>query len=657
MGLTRSREGLPGGEPSHRTAVTRSAIVIVAVLLVSSALAPGIVAGEEPGFEATVGQSVVVPGQSSELPVTLQNDAEDPEDRVDPAHDVQATMRSADTPLTVNSGTRVLGTVRDGQPVGTAFAISVPQGIDPGTYHLPIDVTYEFDGDERETETVHVAVTVPDRPVFRVVETESDVPVGGEGPVSLTIENVGTEAASDATVQVTSTTQTISFDESPTAARYVGSWEPGERRTVALDADTAPSASTGTYPLTGRVAFDDTDGNRQHSAPLPVALNASDRHFDLDLVDSTLQVAGDGTATVSVTNAGPDAVDDVSLEIVRTGPYLHPSQATYPVGRLDKGATADARVPIAVSNATESGPREITTRVTYAGDAGDRVRGDTQTLVVPVASMQSFDVEVRENTLRVDREGDLRLAVTNIGDRPVHDPTLRISKSAPSIHPEQHEYAIDTLGPGQTATVTFEIDVADGATPTPRTMTLTMAYDDADGDRRMAQPQTVRMDIAPEKPVFDVTVVDGSVPAGESGSVSVRISNTGEEMLRGLDANAFTDAPYTVTDDSAFVASLGPGESTTVQFGVSIPGDAQVKDYPLSVDIQYQAPDGETRLTDPSDIPVGVTPARGPVDTLAAVYWSVAPERDLIVGGVVGLSVFGLVLGTVGVWRRRADDE
>lgn len=637
--------------------MTRSAIVIVAVLLVSSAVAPGLVAGEDPRFEAHVGQSVVVPGQSTELSVTLQNDAEDPEDTVDPAHDVQATMRSGDTPITVNSGTRVLGTVRDGQPVGTAFAISVPQGIDPGTYHLPIDVTYEFDGDERETETVHVTVTVPDRPVFEVVETESDVPVGGEGSVTVTIENVGTEAASDATVQVTSKSQTIRFDGSPTAARYVGSWEPGETRTVTLDAAMAPAAAAGEYPLTGRIAFDDTDGNRQHSAPLPISMTSTVQRFDLELVESTLQVAGDGTATVEVTNAGSDGVDGVSLEIVRTGPHLQPSQATYPVGHLDAGETAEIRVPITVSNATESGPREITTRVTYAGGAGDRVRGDTQTLVVPVSSMQSFDVEVLENSLRVDREGDLRLAVTNTGDRPVHDPTLRISKTAPSIHPEQHEYAIDSLGPGETATVTFEIDVADGATPTPRTMTLSMAYDDADGDRRMAQPQTVRMDIAPEEPVFDVAVVEGSIAAGDSGAVTVEITNTGKERLSGLDAKAFTDAPFTVTDDSAFVASLGPGETTTIQFGVAIPGDAQVKDYPLSVDVQYQDADGETKLTDTVDLPVTVEPAPSPTEQLASIYWAIAPQQDLVLGGVAGLGFSGLVVGTVGLWRRRRDDD
>lgn len=637
--------------------MTRIALAVVAVLLLSSAVAPGVVAGDDPRFEAHTGSAVVTPGQPAEISVTLQNDAADPEDTVDPAHDVTTTMRAGDTPFTVTSGTRVLGTVRDGRPVTTTFAITVPQNVDPGTYHVPIDVTYEYDGDDRATETVHATVTVPDRAAFAVVGTESEVPVGGDGPVSVTIENVGTEAASDATVEVAARTSAIRFDGSPTAARYVGSWAPGETRTVTLSATAAPTAEAGTYPLTGTVAFDDADGNRRHSAPLPVAARTTAHPFDVDLVESTLQVAGDGVATVAVTNAGSEAVDGVALDIVATGPHLQPSQITYPLGHLDAGATAEARVPIAVATAAESGPRELTTRVTYADSEGEEITGETRSVVVPVSPRQSFDVAVLENTLRVDREGELRVEVRNTGDRPVHDATLRLSDTGPAIHPEQHEYAIGSLDPDQTATATYSIDVADGATPTPRFVSLALTYDDADGDRRTAKPQVVHVDVAPETALFEMRVVDGSIPAGQTGSVSVRITNTGDETLRGLDAKAFTDAPVTVTDDSAFVSALGPGESTTVTFGVSIPGDAQLKDYPLSVDLQYQEPDGETKLTDTYDLPVTVTEAPGPAERLTALYWALAPRQDLLVGGVAGLGVSGLLVGTVGLWRRRRDDE
>lgn len=636
--------------------MTRIALALVGVLLLSTATVPGVAAGIDPHFEAHVGQSVVAPGQTAELAVTLQNDAEDPEDRVDPAHDVQATMTAGDTPFTVTSGTRVLGTVSDGHPIRTTFAISVPQDVDAGTYHLPIEVTYEHDHDERDTETVYATVRVADRAHFQVVETTSSVPVGGDGPVSVTVENVGTEPATDATLQLTSKAKSVHFDGSPSSSQYVGAWAPGERRTLTYTATASPTTDARPYPLTARVAYDDVDGNRRHSAPLAATISPVEHAFDVEPTRSTVQVAGDGTASIAVTNTGETAVEGVSLEVIGTGPMLSSTQVTYPLGHLGPGESAEARVPIAVSPTADPGPREITTRVTYEDGEGDRVIGENRTTVIAVAPEQSVSLAVESNTLRVDREGDLTVRVTNTGELPVRNGNLQITGTAPAVHPEQREYAIGDLDPGQTTTVTYSVDVGDGATATPRTMTFAMAYDDAEGDRRTAKPQTLKIDIAERTPLFDVAVEEGSVPAGDSGAVTITVRNTGEETLSGIDAKAFTDSRLTVTDDSAYVARLGPGESTELTFGVAAPGDAQLKDYPLSVDFQYTDADGETQLTDTYDVPVRVTESEGLIDAVLGFISRLLPADSVPAGSAATLGVTGLLFSTTGLWRRHRDD-
>jgi hypothetical protein len=633
--------------------------IIVALLVVTSvAIGPGIVAGtEDPRFEADVGSTVVTPGQPEQLSVTIVNDAEDPEDRVDAATNVEADMKPGGTPFSISSGSRHLGTLKDGRPVSTSFSIDVPRDIDSGTYAIPIELTYEYDGDERETTTVHVTVIVKDRAAFEVVAVEDSVAVGNDGSVSLTIENVGSEPAADATVRIQSKTAMVHFGGSDAQTRYIGEWDVGEARTVTYAVGTSPEAEAAAYPLIATVKFDDLDGNRQASAPLPAHVHPQPMTFDIEAVESGLQVGTDGTATFEITNTGNEAVSGVSLEVLGTGPHLDPTQRTYPVGTIEPGDTENVSVSVRTADAAAAGDREFTVRVKYDDTDGDRSSGDSRVAVVPVADRQSFDVSVIENDLRVDRDGDLTFEITNTGPKTVRNANIRIGETGPTVHPETTEYSIGTLAPGETTTARFSLDVSDGASPTPRQFTVGMHYDESDGDRVAANPQSIAVDVAPERPVFDVAITGGEVPMGETASVTVRIENTGNETLSKINAKAFTDAPVTITDDSAYIGELAPGESMTLEFGVSAPGDAQMKQYPISMDLQYTDEDGDTELTDTYDVPVTVVESEGIQETVASHYWTLLDYRNALAGGAAGIGLAGFMVFVVTLRKRRRNDE
>lgn len=638
--------------------MVRSHVLVALVVVTSIAIGPGIVAGtEDPRFEADVGSTVVTPGQAEQLSVTLVNDAEDPEDTVDPATNVKAEMKSGDTPFSINSGPRHLGSLKDGTPVATDFSIEVPRDIDSGTYAIPIEVTYEYDGDERETTTVHVTVTVKDRAAFEVVDTEDSVVIGNDGTVTLTIENVGSEPAEDATVRIQSKTSMVHFGGSDSQTRYVEEWAVGEIRTVTYAVSTSPEAGAAAYPLIATVKYDDIDGNRQASGPLPARVTPHATTFGIEAVESSLQVGTDGTATFEITNTGTAAVSGVSLEVVGTGPNLAPSQKTYPAGTIEPGETENVSVSVRTADAAESGDREFTVRVNYDDTDGDRSSGETRVEIVSVADRQSFDVAVIENDLRVDRDGDLTFEITNTGPKTVRNANIRIADTGPTDHPETTEYSIGTLAPGETTTASFSLDVSDGASPTPRQFTVQMHYDESDGDRVAANPQSISVDVAPEKPVFDVAITDGEVPMGETASVTVRIENTDDETLSGINAKAFTDAPVTITDDSAYVGELDPGESTTLEFGIAAPGDAQLKQYPISMDFQYTDADGDTELTDTYDVPVTVVESEGIEETVASLYWTLLDYRNALAGGAAGLGLAGLTVFVITLRNRRRNDE
>ncbi|MFB6070659.1 MAG: hypothetical protein ABEJ76_06500 [Halanaeroarchaeum sp.] len=489
--------------------MTRTAVVFVGLLLASTVAGTGVVtAAEDPRFEVYVAQETLTPGTQNQVSVTIVNDAAEPDDRVETARSVEATMRAGDTPFAVTSGTRLLGTVGDGVPSRATFGLDVPENVESGTYRLPIDVTYEYEGDERETTTVYATVRVADRAAFAVVDTGDDTRVGSVGTVNVTVENVGSAPANDASVELASTVPALTFGGASATNRYAGSWEPGERKTVTFEVTVSSRAEPRPYALTATVAYDDQDGVPRTSIPLTASVTpAPERRF-------------------AVTAVGSD--------------------------------------------------------------------------------------------LRVGSDGHLRVRVTNDGDEAVDDAVVHLKSQGTAIHPERREYGLGSLDPGEAATATFPLEIGEDTGSGPRRFAFTVAYDRSDGDRISSAPIGLQVPVGPERARFDLTVRRASVPAGGAGSVVLEVTNTGEEPLRAVDAKAFTDAPFTVTDDAAFVGDLGPGETKTISFAASVPDGAQTKDYPLSVDFQYEMPDGETHLSETYDVPVGVTPAPGPPTILLA---------------------------------------
>jgi hypothetical protein len=73
----------------------------------------------------------------------------------------------------------------------------------------------------------------------------------------------------------------------------------------------------------------------------------------------------------------------------------------------------------------------------------------------------------------------------------------------------------------------------------------------------------------------------------------------------------FVDDPISSDDDEAFIGELGPGESAEITFEVSTAGSTFAKDYPVSVDFEYDREDGTTQVSDTFRLPVTVEEGGG----------------------------------------------
>jgi hypothetical protein len=86
--------------------------------------------------------------------------------------------------------------------------------------------------------------------------------------------------------------------------------------------------------------------------------------------------------------------------------------------------------------------------------------------------------------------------------------------------------------------------------------------------------------------------VDGSLTPGSEKVITIPIVNAGDYEAKDAVArinivNPFAAAPFSTTDDTAYIGTLQPGESGLAKFRISVDADAVPKPYILEVEVQY----------------------------------------------------------------------
>jgi hypothetical protein len=526
-------------------------VVLVAALLVATAPVTAVdrVVVGRAELSLSVPDNRVVPGERTTLDVYVVNDATivrgGPQtfvDRVTTAR--SATLDVGELPgIDVETDEIPFGVVPEGTHGPAAVELTVPESVPPGTYHLPVELEYTYTAavayergdldaepeyEERTvTRSVEIPIVVEEQARFRVVGMTTDAQVGGSGTMTVSVRNVGSAPAREASVQLTSANDDLRFGEAASAASFVGEWRPGETKTATYPVAIVEDAELRDYTVTGRVSYTDTDGlarssNELRSSVRPLAEQA----FSLSGVESTLRVGHEGTVTGTVTNEGPLPITDAVVAF-----------------------------------------------------------------------------------------------------RPV----------SPNFDASETEFAIPDLAPGASAPFAFDVEVSSAADPGARQLRFVVDYESEDGDGRTSDALTARIDVAPERDPFTVEVTEATVRAGGSGRLTLTVTNAESETLSDVSAKLFVDDPISTGDDEAFVDELGPGESAEISFEVSAAGSAFPKDYPVSLDFEYDRADGTTEISDTFRLPVTVEERRG---------------GGLPLGVLLGVGVAVIVIVVVAARRR-----
>ncbi len=501
----------------------------------------------------------------------------------------------------------------------------------------------------------NVDVYVPNNQVTPGEETTLQVYLSNDGEL---VQDGATEYVNRVTtargtvVELDAQDSPLEFD---TGAIPVGSLPTGTAGPLDVSLTVPEGTPPGTYEVPVEVRYSYTrivtygDGEPEFSessfrGTQTVTIRVADApRFEIVDTQSTTQIGDRGEVTLTLENVGSEPARDARVSVASSSDELsfgtESNSADSFVGAWRPGETK--QVTYALNAADDAIQREysLTASVDYTDVDGVRQNSSELVTGVTPGAEQSFSLSELDSTLRVGQEGTVSGTITNEGPSTVNDPVLVVSGGSRNLDFTETEYALSDLDAGDSGSFSFEADVSEAATTGRQQFTFEVRYENGVGDERTSDTLRRTVDVAEQRDRFTVEPVRASLERGGSGTVTLRVTNNGDEPLTDISVKTYFSDPLSSSDDEAFVPTLESGESAEIQVAASAGSDALTKQYPVSADLQYTTPDGDTKLSQTHTVAVDVvTPEQGgglPLSLLGIV-------------GVVVVAAVGIV-----VWRRR----
>jgi hypothetical protein len=373
---------------------------------------------------------------------------------------------------------------------------------------------------------------------------------------------------------------------------------------------------------------------------------------------STLQVGETGTVTVTLENVGAEPAGDARITLVSSsanaritsadglggdrpsgvGGSVSESRTAVYVGEWRPGEARSATYTVAVDGDIDAESLAFRAAVEYEDTDGVTRTSRSLALGVRPAPEQSFALDDVRADLRVGRTGTISGTLVNTGETPVRNAVVVLSTESSELVPRPTRIALSDLEPGGEASFSFDVRVSDAAAATTHQADLTVEYRNQRGQLRRSDPLERSVAVAPERDRFTLTPVNATFEIDSDNPLRVRITNRESATFREVRVGINATAPFTSDSSTAYAGTLAPGESALVVFEVTVSEDAVATTTVVDATVTAREPDGDRIRDGPYVVPVTVTEASGPGDTV------------LLGVGVVAILV---VLGGGWWWLRR----
>lgn len=459
-------------------------------------------AAGKPQLEAALATESVIPGERTNLSVTLANaggvdkgSVEEPAftERIGTARGLNVSVgKDRGGPIRVLTGNFGLGSLGEGNSTTLSVPVSVAETARPGHYEVPVNVSFAhtqwIDGDGNEASvrverSIPLNLTVEAAPRFRVANVSTDLRVDDTDAVALTLENVGSARASESTVALSSSNPSLGFGGAGSATRFVGAWPAGERRTVRFDLTASEAAGAEPYPLSLEVAWDDDGRTRSRSQTVAVRPRPEGR-FEVAPAPSSLSVDATGRLEGTLTNDGSESVESAVVVLEDHPRTFLPRETEVPVGSLSPGESTDFAFPVEVGDNATSGRHQAGVVVRYRDTGGEQRESGLLDLGTSVDPEQSaFRVSADDLALVAGSTETVSVTLANAGEEPYRAVTVKAFPGG-QLGAPRDEASIEALEPGESRDVELRVSAAGAPAGKTYALPLDVRYVDADGESR-----------------------------------------------------------------------------------------------------------------------------------------------------------------------------
>ncbi len=381
------------------------------------------------------------------------------------------------------------------------------------------------------------------------------------------------------------------------------------------------------------------------------------------VADNTFSPGDDGRLSVSISNAGeittgsarnPSAEQrvmtarGVTVKLAAGNAPISVETNTVALGALTDGAVREAPFVVHVDEDADPGSYtvELTVEYTYTrtiGELGEQVQNErtvdeTFQLTVEVEPTARFEVTDVESTVAPGERGRVAVTYRNVGSAPARDAAVTLQSANAGLTfsgaPSTESY-LGTVRPGESVTVEQTASVAADSTDRSFALHSTLAYED---DDRIQRQERLTTGLAPSNEgSFAVANAESSVAVGDTGSITLAVTNTGDQDL--------TDATLTVESSNAaltfggaptartFVGDWAAGETKRVAVEASVAPDAVRRAYAVDATVAYE--NGEGLAVRSETLTAGVTPAEEQSFALEGVSAAIRAGEDGSLSGTV----------------------
>jgi hypothetical protein len=312
---------------------------------------------------------------------------------------VTVGLSSGGAPINITSGPLALGDIPSPGVTTVSFPAKITSDADMGSYTLPLAVQYEYLSNSLANQptsdvvqsvytpvNVTIPLTVMIQPVvhIHVLDVQAtDLAVGTEGYVNLTIENTGYQDGTKATVKILQHGESaiIPTDNSV----YVGDFPQNGIVTCLYKVSVSNEAQQQTYPVDVEVIYTNSDGNIVTSAIDTVGIPVAGKlTFAVVSPPEAITPGSDAVVNITYKNTGAIMAHDAEARLILYGPLSGPDSLAY-LGDLPPGGTVNARYAISAAENTAPGTYTLNTEIRYRDDLDNSKVSDIFTANVTVA--------------------------------------------------------------------------------------------------------------------------------------------------------------------------------------------------------------------------------------------------------------------------------